>query len=184
MRQWKVIVGAALSVFGAIGCAGMKGTHAVPAASAEAKASLLGTVEKFAGSWESQGEDGQWHAHGTFTPGSGGSAVREVMMPGTPHEMTNMYTMEGGSVCMVHYCAMGNQPRMRCTGAVRGADGSVSLPFEPDSVTDLHSADEAYMGKMTLTLHSDGTGTEEWWQVKQGKVTGEHHMVFKLRKKG
>jgi hypothetical protein len=166
------------------GSAGGTARHVAPA-SADAKAGLLGTVERLAGTWESyDDEKKEWYPHGTFTPGSGGTAVREVMMPGTPHEMTNMYTMDGASLCMTHYCAMGNQPRMRCTSAVKKPDGSVSLPFAPEGVTDLNAPDEPYMGKMTLTLHADGTASQEWWQIKQGKVTGEHHMVFKMRRKG
>ncbi len=173
-----------LGLAGLVGCATGGGARAVAPASAEQKTSLLGAVQKLNGQWETMDEKGQWGPYGSFTAGSGGTAVREVMFPGTEHEMTNMYTMDGDAVLMTHYCAMGNQPHMKCRQATKHSDGSVSLAFEPAGVSDLNAGDEAYMGKMTLTSNADGTLTQEWWQIKQGKVTGEHHMVFKLRRKG
>ncbi len=160
------------------------GARAVPLASEQQKTSMLGVVQKLNGTWEMQDDKGNWVPYGTYTAGSGGTAVREVMFPGSEHEMTNMYTMEGDAFVMTHYCAMGNQPHMKCRGAVKNSDGSVTLAFEPAGVTDLNAADEAYMGKMSLTLNADGTASQEWWQIKQGKITDQHHMTFKLRRKG
>ncbi len=42
------------------------------------------------------------------------------MYPGMEHEMTNMYTLDGNTLVMTHYCAGGNQPRMRATGVENG----------------------------------------------------------------
>ncbi len=170
-------------VGGLVGCAG--GPGSVGAASDQAKADMLGTVSKLAGTWEMEDDKGNWVPYGTFTAGSGGTAVREVMFPGQPHEMTNMYTMEGGSLLMTHYCAMGNQPHVKCTKAVKHSDGSVALMFnECAGVGDLNAADETYMGHMTLTIIDNNNATEEWNQLRAGKPTGEHHMVMKLRRKG
>lgn len=174
----------AAGVFALVGCATGGGARAVAPASAEQKTGLLGTVQKLNGNWETLDENGAWVPRGTFTVSSAGTAVREVMFPGSEHEMTNMYTMDGDAVLMTHYCAMGNQPHMKCRSADKHPDGSVTLAFEPAGVSDLNAGDESYMGKMTLTVYPNGTATQEWWQLKNGKVTGEHHMVFKLRRKG
>lgn len=42
-----------------------------------------------------------------------GSAVMETMFKGTPAQMVSMYYLDGGNLVMVHYCAAGNQPRMK-----------------------------------------------------------------------
>jgi hypothetical protein len=56
---------------------------------------------------------------------SGGSAVVETLFPGTPHEMVNVYTDEGGKLAMTHYCMMRNQPHMKLTKS-----SANSLSFE------------------------------------------------------
>src|SRR5258708_34195109 len=52
-----------------------------------------------------------------FRGTSAGSAIEEVLMRGTPHEMVDMYSDEGGKLGMVHYCALGNQPHMQLQSA-------------------------------------------------------------------
>lgn len=44
---------------------------------------------------------------------AGGSAVHETLFPGQPMEMISIYTQDKGDVVMTHYCAIGNQPRMK-----------------------------------------------------------------------
>jgi len=44
---------------------------------------------------------------------SGGSALTEMLTPGTPHEMLSVYADEGGKLAMTHYCMLGNHPRMQ-----------------------------------------------------------------------
>ena len=77
-----------------------------------------------------EGPDGEGIVE--FRVSSNGSAVRELMYPGTEHEMTNMYTLEGNTLVMTHYCAGGNQPHMRASKFENGR-----LAFEPDGVSDL-----------------------------------------------
>src|SRR5688500_4572531 len=48
---------------------------------------------------------------------AGGSAVEEIIMPGEPHEMVTVYHLDGSSLMLTHYCAVGNQPRMKATAA-------------------------------------------------------------------
>lgn len=51
---------------------------------------------------------------------SGGSVVQETLFPGSSHEMVSMYTADGDHVVMSHYCAMGNQSRMRARFSTNG----------------------------------------------------------------
>lgn len=147
-------------------------------ASASDRAALIDRVKTLAGTWESTGPQGTAVAS-VFTVCSGGSAVREVMLPGTPNEMTNMYTMDGATLVMTHYCAMGNQPHMR---AHAGSNPNV-IRLEPDGVSDLKSADDGYMGAVTLTFVDADHLKADWQHFQGGKVAGEPATFTLTRKK-
>jgi hypothetical protein len=150
--------------------------HPVSAATAEQKAATIDRVKSLAGTWVLTDKKGQSQST-VFAVTSAGSAVREVMLPGSDHEMTNMYFMDGPSIVMVHYCAMGNQPRMRATAA--GAD---RIHFKFDGITNLHSADEGYMAELILTFKDADNIREEWYSIKDGKLDA-HADVFDLKRK-
>src|SRR5439155_10819388 len=84
-------------------------------------------IRSLAGTWESiePGPD-QKPMVVIFKPTSMDSAVVESMFPGSPHEMINLFTSDGDGVVMTHYCAMGNQPRMRAASA---DDGVLKFQF-------------------------------------------------------
>ena len=46
-----------------------------------------------------------------------GSAVQETLFPGQPQEMVSIYHRDGADLLMTHYCALGNQPRMKADPA-------------------------------------------------------------------
>src|SRR5262245_23553537 len=75
---------------------------------------LLDSVKALEGTWESKGPDGKVQVC-EFKVSSAGSVVREIMFPGTPHEMTNVYSLDGNGLALTHYCAMGNQPHLRAS---------------------------------------------------------------------
>ena len=162
-----------------VGCGGLQ---VKKPASPEQQAALLGNVKRMAGEWEMKDPNGTWVPACAFKVTSNGSVVREVMFAGAAHEMTNMYHMDGDSIVMTHYCSMGNQPRMRATKAEKLADGSVAIPFEYDSVSNLAKQDDGYMGKMTLIIKDDKHAEERWQHMKEGKVEGGA-TEFVLRRK-
>lgn len=118
-------------VFAVPACRSGAATRVVEADPAQ-RAQLLAAVSELQGRWVMEGPEGP--AYTEFALTSSGSAVRETMFPGTPHEMINMYALDGNSLVLTHYCAGGNQPRMR---AERLVDGR--LEFLPDGVGDLKS---------------------------------------------
>src|SRR5205807_1359748 len=116
-------------------------------ASTAQQAVLFDRVKTLQGAWVVKDDKGQEHPASTFAVSSDGSIVREIMLPGTEHEMTNVYHMDGPTLVMTHYCAMGNQPRLR---AVAGDPNVIDLKF--DSVTNLSGPGESYMGDMKLVF--------------------------------
>ncbi|QDU65147.1 hypothetical protein [Engelhardtia mirabilis] len=111
-----------------------------------------------------------------FKVSSGGYAVREIMMRGTPNEMTNLYTLDGNGVCMWHFCAAGNTPRMRADGMQDG-----SLDFQFMDVVDLNEEDEHYMGGMKLVWVDENTIEQHWTTLTEGEPDQGMVMRFTRR---
>lgn len=141
--------------------------------SASKPSTMLDAIKAMAGEWTSTDEKGNPVTAAVYTVTSSGSAVREVMFPGSPHEMTNMYHMDGAYLVMTHYCAMGNQPRMRAVAV----DGK-TITLSPDSVTNLAKPDQTYMGGVTITVVDNDHVSFNWTSYKNGKADGSHNTVF------
>ncbi len=101
-----------------------------------------------------------------FKVTSGGSVLMETMMPGSAYEMVNMYAVDGDDLLVTHYCASGNQPRMKLTEA---ADGKLTFTFK--DATNLASPDDEYMGTLKMTI-TDGKLVEDWTSFEKGKPAG------------
>ena len=71
-------------------------------------------IKSLAGTWEGDNvmsPDGKMKVIYEVT--SNGSAVLERLGPGTPSEMVSVYHDENGKLVMTHYCAIGNQPKLK-----------------------------------------------------------------------
>lgn len=117
----------------------------------------------------------------TFRLTAAGSALVEVMAPGSPegYEMVNMYHADGDRVLMTHYCAAGNQPRME----VKATDDENRLELKFESVTNLASPDANHMRHAEYTFHGDDRLTTRWWSMQDGKVDEEIHVTIELQRK-
>jgi hypothetical protein len=149
----------------------------VAAASRPADKASFDQIKQLAGTWQMKDEKGEVQDASIFAVSSNGSVVREIMFPGTQHEMTNVYHLDGPSLIMTHYCAVGNQPRMRATET-----GGERIHFKFDSVTNLTKAQDHVMSDMTLVIKDQDTILEEWRSQADGKVA-EQPMVFTLTRK-
>lgn len=153
------------------------GARVVTKAGEAQEAAMLGRIKSLQGEWVwADGEENAGKPATEFVVSSAGSAVREIMFRGSTHEMTNMYHMDGPDLVVTHYCAAGNQPRMRATAA-----GPDRIEFKPDGVSNLVSADKDYMATLTIVWNSDGTITQMWQSMKGRALT--EHAVFRLKRK-
>ena len=143
---------------------------------------LIDRIKALAGEWEMVDNSPvplPPGAHAaTFTVSSNGSVVREIMFPGEDYEMTNIYHMDGPDLVMTHYCAVGNQPRLRAVAAT--PDGPIF--FDTDSVTNLASPDDHYMGQMPLEILTPDRIRQTWRSYVGGKLA-EDHAVFDLQRR-
>jgi hypothetical protein len=106
-----------------------------------------------------------------------GSAVVETLFPGTPHEMLTVYTSEGSDIVLTHYCAGGNQPRMRAKGGAAG--GQADFAFDGGSNIDLESTD--HMHSATVWFVGPDELRNEWRALvgRQPGMVVKMHLVRK-----
>jgi hypothetical protein len=112
---------------------------------------------------------------------SDGTALMETL--DSSHEahgvsMITMYTPDGASILATHYCAAGNQPRMRATSSPDGK----SLTFEFVDVSNASGASEVM--RRLVVAFVDADHFEQRWTSRAPDGT-EHTSVFRYtRKKG
>ena len=150
-------------------------------ATAAATHPALERLKKLAGTWVAAGEDGKPtdQVVSVIKVTAAGSAVQETIMPGSGHEMVSMYHQDGKDVVMTHYCALGNQPRMKADP--KSPKNQIHFLF--DGGTNLDPAKDMHMHEGTLTFvdddHIEFTGVA--WEG--GKPSETHCGCMKLVRK-
>jgi len=107
-----------------------------------------------------------------------GSVIQETLFPGAPHEMVTMYHMDGKDLMLTHYCALGNQPRMKAEQNT----AANKFVFKYSGATNLKSENDMHMHEGTLTIVDDDHYNAEWVGYEKGKP-GNHSGSFKLERK-
>lgn len=146
---------------------------------------MMSRLESLEGEWESQDADGNWNTAAVFSVSSNGSVVREIMFPGQPHEMTNLYHLDGTNAVVTHYCAIGNQPRMVAKGITKTEDGP-AFDYEFDSVSNLRPDHTHVMGSLRLVFIDDDHIRQDWTSMATDKTAegeADSTMSFNLRRK-
>jgi hypothetical protein len=149
--------------------------HAMPA---KAVPKELESLKKLVGTWQGKAKMGPQEVPVTivYESTAGGTAVLERLFPGTPHEMTSVYTAEGDRVVMTHYCAMGNHPKM----TLKKADAK-GLAFEMAGTDGLGSAKEPHMHAMTVSWVDADHIRETWTSFDNGAK--KEDKAFELARK-
>ena len=127
----------------------------------------LENMKHLAGTWEGTSKMGGKDTNVTtvFEVTSGGTALVEKLMPGTPHEMITVFHKDGQAVSMEHYCSRGNQPHM----ALKKSDEK-TFAFEMGNKPEgIASMKEEHMHAVTFTLVDADTLKEDWTNFKDGK---------------
>jgi len=104
-------------------------------------------LQRLAGTWTGTSEGGA-RVDITFKPIAKGTALAETFGPPGRETMT-LYHPDGSGVVATHYCAQGNQPRLRATRI----DGE-QLVLDVADVTDL-GRDESHLVQLELVFGND-----------------------------
>jgi hypothetical protein len=137
---------------------------------ADGKAALE-RLKSLAGTWRGHvvTPDGP-AASVVYSVTAGGSTVQEKLFPGTDHEMVTMYHLDGNDLVLTHYCAMGNQPRMRLVTAT-GTD-PLELRFDFAGGANVDPARDAHMHAGNITLRGRDRLEAVWAVYDKGKQAG------------
>ncbi len=146
-----------------------------PAAPVEAKAALE-TLKSLAGEWKAE-SDGHGESLGkvAFRVTANGTAVMETQFVGTDHEMVSVYHLDGDDLKMTHYCAIGNQPRVKLD---RKASKPGELVFAFDGGTNFDPDKDMHIHSLTIKVKDDKHVVSAWDAFKDGKKAGTSTFVM------
>ncbi len=133
-------------------------------------------LKTLAGEWKVTETMGGHGAHGgkiTYKVTAAGTTVMETFFPGSDHEMVSMYHLDGDDLRMTHYCAVGNQPRLKL-------DLKASKPdfysFIFDGGTGFDPAKDLHIHSGRITFQTAGKVESEW----SANLKGEKAMSTKF----
>jgi hypothetical protein len=181
MKRW-VVPGLALM------CAVVPGRRVAaldPAAGGTPNAAAFERIKGLAGDWRGSFEwsgartgSGQMSARYYLT-GNGSAVVEDLEIDGTV-VMTSVYHLDGTDLRLTHFCAAGNQPRLKASELDEQAG---LLRFAFVDVTNLKSPESGRVNAVELRLHAPermtltftfvGAGRESYERIELARVAGQ-----------
>lgn len=151
------------------------GLAAEAASRGDAKAAFE-RLKKLSGDWEGHlmTPDGPAMS-ARFRLTAAGSVVEERLFPGTDHEMVSMYHLDGKDLVMTHYCAAGNQPRLRYDPA---ASGPTELSFDFTGGGNLNPDVDGHMHSGRILLKDEAHIEGVWVGYERGKPAGTKRFIL------
>jgi hypothetical protein len=141
-------------------------------------AAVFQRLKALHGEWQGTVESQQGPAASVqYRLTANGNTVMETLFPGTDHEMISMYHLDGKDLVISHYCAMGNQPKMKLSSATAGQlifDFAGGSNLDPKKDVHIHS------GKIVFV---DNDHLEAEWAVYQGEKQVGTNKFFLARRK-
>jgi hypothetical protein len=105
--------------------------------------------------------------------------VHETIFPGQPHEMVTVYHLDGKDLLLTHYCAAGNQPKMKHDPKAKENE----LKFDFVGGTNLDPKKDMHMHEGLITIIDDDNIQWSWVGYLDGKPVKDHHVSLKLVRK-
>jgi len=134
-------------------------------------------LKTMAGTWKYKVSDAKEHEHPDdskviYRLTGAGSALVETDFPESSHEMVSVYHLDGDDLRMTHYCAAGNQPRLKLD---RASSTPSRFVFVFDGGTNLDPAKDMHIHAMTMTFGREGEIDCAWEGYEAGKKSGTTH---------
>jgi hypothetical protein len=136
-------------------------------------------IKTLVGEWKSEISGGHAAKEGaqhekqetvvTYRLTGAGSALVETQFPGTGHEMVTVYHLDGDDLRMTHYCAAGNQPRLKLDRANSAPD---RLVFLFDGGSNLDPQKDMHIHGLQIAFEKDGLVKSAWEGYAEGKSAG------------
>ena len=122
-------------------------------------------MKSLVGQWRGKTQDGGEIAI-TYRLVAAGSVVEEHL---SVADMITMYHVDGNDLMLTHYCAAGNQPRMRA-GAFK--EGDKTLAFSFVGATNMPDKNAKHMHNANFTFTDADHLVAEWTHYDAGKESG------------
>ncbi len=127
-------------------------------------------LKSLVGSWQGSA-DGK-PVSVSYAMVSNGTALMETLDGDHDATMVTMYTPDGASILATHYCAAGNQPRMRAVASGKPK----SLDFQFVDVSNAKGSTSEVMRRLVITFVNADHFQQRWTsRAADGK---EHTSVF------
>ena len=137
----------------------------------DARTPRLDWIKQLEGEWVQAGEDGKPTdvVISRYKITAGGSAVLEILFPGTDHEMVTVYYQDGDELMLTHFCVLGNQPTMRA----RFGETDKEVHYDFVRASSMKETDP-HMHQGVVTLVDKNRMKSEWQKYTDGKPDGSH----------
>jgi hypothetical protein len=137
-------------------------------------------LKKLSGKWSGKGDcmGTEMDVTVTYKVTAAGSAVMETLFAGTEHEMITMYTVDGDKLILTHYCALGNQPRLKA----EKTDDAKKLVFKFLDGTNLDVSKDMHMHEGTIELVDNDHVKSHWTAWANGKPAGSSKVELTRQK--
>ena len=150
--------------------------RAMPTASKAAAA--FQKMQSLAGDWAGKDQDGG-EVKSSFRPIASNTAVMETLAMSGMDEMVTLYSIDGDTIALLHYCPTNNQPRMRATPATTDVK---RLEFAFEGAGNLPSLDAGHENKLVIEFEDNDHIVEHWtWRKNRKDTEMTSHLA---RKKG
>lgn len=133
-------------------------------------------LQSLAGNWEGKDDHGA-EVKSEFKSIAGNTGVMETLTASGMDEMVTLYSVDGDSILLLHYCPTNNQPRMR---ALPPAGDVKQLVFSFQGASNLPSLAIGHEYKLVMQFPDKDHLTERWTWRKNGK---DSDSVFQLVRK-
>lgn len=135
-------------------------------------------IKSMVGDWVQVDEDGKATdvVMSKMRLTAGGSAILEILFPGTDHEMVSVYYQDGDKLMLTHYCMLGNQPTLQA----RFGDDKNQLVFDFVAGTNMKPTD-SHMHRGTFTRIDKNCMRSDWENYVDGKHHATHGFEFRRR---
>ena len=129
------------------------------------------------GTWNNKVSEAEHHEPGADTKviyrlTGAGSALVETDFPESGHEMVSVYHLDGEDLRLTHYCAAGNQPRLKLD---RASSSPTRFVFVFDGGSNLDPAKDMHIHGMVMTFEKEGAVDAAWEGYTGGKSSGATH---------
>jgi hypothetical protein len=154
----------------------MSGVCSPAAPPASKAAAAFEKLKSLAGDWA--GKDGEGKpAKSSFKLVAGKTAVLETLEMSGMDEMLTLYSVDGDTIVLVHYCPTNNQPRLRATP---GPGEIKELVFSYESTGNLATPTTGHEQKLVIQFEDQDHITETWtWRANEKDTPMVYHLTRK-----